>query len=110
MLGAVDRDHVYRIVDALLARDGPALLAQADALAERGLAFGVGARGARIAVPSDRRRAGRCRRRDRLSTTPPRVERYRTALAPDMVQLAYQICAQGRADLALAPDEATGLR
>ncbi len=29
-------------------------------------------------------------------------------LAPEMVQLAYQICVQGRADLSLAPDEATG--
>ena len=29
-------------------------------------------------------------------------------LAPEMVQLAYQICVQGRADLPLAPDEATG--
>jgi DNA polymerase-3 subunit gamma/tau len=29
-------------------------------------------------------------------------------LTPEAVQLAYQICVQGRADLALAPDEATG--
>ncbi len=28
--------------------------------------------------------------------------------APKVVQLAYQICVQGRADLALAPDEPTG--
>src|SRR5205085_11422757 len=31
-----------------------------------------------------------------------------SAFAPDAVQLAYQICVQGRADLALAPDEPTG--
>src|SRR6185436_18504926 len=37
-----------------------------------------------------------------------RVRSYAQALAPDDVQLAYQICAQGRADLSLAPDEATG--
>jgi DNA polymerase-3 subunit gamma/tau len=29
-------------------------------------------------------------------------------MSPEAVQLAYQICVQGRADLALAPDEATG--
>jgi DNA polymerase-3 subunit gamma/tau len=29
-------------------------------------------------------------------------------LEPESVQLAYQICVQGRADLPLAPDEATG--
>src|SRR6184192_1752319 len=32
MLGAVDRDHVYRIVDALVAHDGAALLAESAAL------------------------------------------------------------------------------
>ena len=39
MLGAVDRDHVYRIIDALIARDGAALLAESAALGQRGLAF-----------------------------------------------------------------------
>src|SRR5438094_1453638 len=41
MLGAVDRDHVHRIVDALVARDGAALLAESAALGTRGLAFGT---------------------------------------------------------------------
>src|SRR5438105_6703943 len=31
MLGAVDRDHVYRIIDALIARDGAAVLAESAA-------------------------------------------------------------------------------
>src|SRR5438067_13652325 len=39
MLGAVDRDHVYRIVDALIARDCAALLAESAVLGQRGLAF-----------------------------------------------------------------------
>ena len=39
MLGAVDTDHVYRIVDALNAGDGVALLAEADAVAARSIAF-----------------------------------------------------------------------
>src|SRR6266480_773847 len=41
MLGAVDRDHVHRIVDALVAHDGAALLAESAALGARGLAFGT---------------------------------------------------------------------
>src|SRR5204863_1399090 len=41
MLGAVDRDHVYRIVDALIAKDGSALLAQSASLSTRGLPFGA---------------------------------------------------------------------
>ena len=57
-----------------------------------------------IASPSCRR----CRRRRRTSTTPTRVAAYATRFRAEAVQLAYQICAQGRADLALAPDEATG--
>ena len=39
MLGAVDREYVYRIVDALVAGDGPALLAEVDAMAARSIAF-----------------------------------------------------------------------
>src|SRR5436190_13356115 len=38
MLGVVDRDFVYRMVDALAANDGAALLGEADAVAARGLA------------------------------------------------------------------------
>jgi DNA polymerase-3 subunit gamma/tau len=37
-----------------------------------------------------------------------RVAAFAAAMTPEAVQLAYQICVQGRADLALAPDEATG--
>ena len=37
-----------------------------------------------------------------------RTAGYAARMAPESVQLAYQICVQGRSDLALAPDEATG--
>jgi DNA polymerase-3 subunit gamma/tau len=37
-----------------------------------------------------------------------RVADYAARMSPESVQLAYQICVQGRADLALAPDEAAG--
>ena len=39
MLGAVDTEYVYRIVEALGARNGPALLAEVDAMAARSIAF-----------------------------------------------------------------------
>jgi len=39
---------------------------------------------------------------------PERIAAYAGVMSPEAVQLAYQICVQGRADLALAPDEATG--
>ncbi len=59
MLGVVDREFVYRIADALAAGDGPALLAQADAIGARGSVRRRGARGARGARASNRSGAGR---------------------------------------------------
>ena len=58
MLGAVDTEYVYRIVDALVAGDGPALLAEVDAMAIAQHRVRVGAGGPRVAVPSHRGRAG----------------------------------------------------
>jgi DNA polymerase III subunit gamma/tau len=107
MLGSVDRDHLYRILDAVLADDGAALLAEADALAERGLAAGEALEGLasllhRIAV---------------AQVVPPaadtfddaeRVRAFASRLTPEATQLAWQIAIQGRDDLDLAPEAATG--
>ncbi len=41
MLGTVDREYAYRIADALASGDGPALLAEGDAMVARGLAAGL---------------------------------------------------------------------
>ena len=107
MLGAADADYVYRIADALIARDGPALLGEAQALAERSVSLVNGleelaALFHRIAV---------CQTVPEAAEALPdaaRVKALAWAFAPESVQLAYQICVQGRADLALAPDEPTG--
>ncbi len=106
MLGVVDRGYLHRIIDALLAGDGPALLAQADALAANGHAF----------APALDELASLCHRVAVVQAVPgapgaddaERIADYAARMAPEGVQLAYQICVQGRADLALAPDEATG--
>jgi DNA polymerase-3 subunit gamma/tau len=107
MLGAVDRDYVYRIADALAANDGPALLAEGDALAARGLSAGsaldeLATLFHRVAIAQAVPAAAS--NFDDAS----RVSDYASRFTPEAVQLAYQICAQGRADLALAPDEAIG--
>jgi DNA polymerase-3 subunit gamma/tau len=107
MLGAADADYVYRIADALIARDGPALLAEARALTERSVSLGnaleeLAALFHRIAV---------CQTVPDAAEALPdaaRVKALARSFAPESVQLAYQICVQGRADLALAPDEPTG--
>ncbi len=107
MLGTVDRDYAYRIADALTASDGSALLAEADAIAARGAAF----------APALEELASLFHRVAVAQAVPEAVAAFDdgdrvSALALSMpaegVQLAYQICVQGREDLARAPDEATG--
>ncbi len=106
MLGVVDRGYLYRTVDALLAADGPALLGEVDGLTASGQSFAaaldeLASLFHRIAVVQA------------VPGAPPgedgdRIASYAARLSPESVQLAYQICTQGRADLSLAPDEATG--
>ena len=106
MLGVVDREYLFRILDALLANDGPALLAEVDHLGASGQGF----------APALEELASMFYRLAVAQAAPSvaggddreRIERYASQLSPEAVQLGYQICAQGRADLALAPDEATG--
>ena len=107
MLGAADADYVYRIADALAADDGPALLAEAAALAGRGVSLALAldelaALFHRIAIVQAVPDAA-----DAVADA-DRATALAKVFSPETVQLAYQICIQGRADLALAPDEPTG--
>jgi DNA polymerase-3 subunit gamma/tau len=107
MLGAVDAEYAYRIVDALLAGDGKALLAEAAALTERSLSLPA----ALDELASVFHRIAVAQTVAGVADALPdaaRIAGYATAFTPDAVQLAYQICVQGRADMALAPDESTG--
>ncbi|HEX4883458.1 MAG TPA: DNA polymerase III subunit gamma/tau [Casimicrobiaceae bacterium] len=108
MLGAIDREAVYRIVEALAAGDGKALLAEADALSARGLAPSsaldeLAALFHRIAVAQVVPDAARS------FEDAEQVAAFAARFDAEAVQLAYQIVTQGRADLAIAPDEAVGL-
>ncbi|MDE2003190.1 MAG: DNA polymerase III subunit gamma/tau [Betaproteobacteria bacterium] len=106
MLGVVDRGYVYRIADALLAGDGAMLLAQSDALAESGQAFSSALD--ELAALFHRIAVGQAVPEAVAGDDAERIAAYAAQMSAEGVQLAYQICAQGRADLALAPDEATG--
>ncbi len=108
MLGTVDREYAYRIADALAANDGTALLAESDALAERGLA----------ALPALDEIASLFHRIAVAQVVPPaagafddaeRVRALAARFTPEAVQLHYQIATQSRADVARAPDEAAGM-
>jgi DNA polymerase-3 subunit gamma/tau len=107
MLGAVDTEYAYRIADALLAGDGKALLAEAASISERTLSLPgaldeLASLFHRIAIAQTVVGAG-----ESLPDA-TRITAYAKAFTAEAVQLAYQICVQGRADMALAPDEPTG--
>ncbi len=108
MLGTVDREYIHRMADALADGNGQALLAESDMLAARGLASALALEELaslfhRVAVAQVVPTAAAA------FDDAERVRGFAARFAPDAVQLMYQIAAQGRADLSVAPDEATGL-
>jgi DNA polymerase-3 subunit gamma/tau len=109
MLGAVDRGHAVRIVEALAASDGAGLIAAVDGLRALGLsAAGTLEEMAMLlqqmavlqAVPDAA---------DANDPDTPEAARLAALLAADETQLHYSIALQGRAELGLAPDEYSGL-
>ena len=109
MLGAVDRSHVVRIVEALAAGDGPALLATVDALRSMGLSAGgtleelagIAQQMAVLQAVPDAANAA--------DPETPTLQRLAGLLPADETQLLYSIAIHGRGELSLAPDEYSGL-
>jgi DNA polymerase III subunit gamma/tau len=109
MLGAVDRSHAVRIIESLVAADGPALLAAVDGLRALGLpAAGtleeVAALAQQMAVAQAAPQA--------LPPDDPETavaQRLGGQLPADETQLLYSVALHGREELALAPDEYAGL-
>ena len=109
MLGAVDRGHTVRIVEAAAAQDGAGLVAAADALRELGLS----ASGALEEI------AELLQQMAVLQAVPEAADaddpdaataaRLALLLPADETQLLYSLALHGRAELALAPDEYSGL-
>ncbi len=109
MLGAVDRGHAVRIAQALAESDGAGLIAAVDGLRALGLsAAGTLEEFAALmqqmavvqAVPDAA---------DSDDPEAPGTARLAALLAADETQLYYSIALHGRAELALAPDEYSGL-
>ena len=108
MLGAIDQSYLYQLINALLAEDGPALIAQAQAMEQRSLSFESALNDLaqllhQIAV---------------AQTVPDSVahdlpERavlldFAQRIPATSLQLYYQIALLGRRDIGLAPDELAG--
>lgn len=108
MLGTVDLDYLFALLDALLAGDAAGMLQVADDMATRSLSFDAAlqelaslftrlhvAQLAPLAIADD------LPERSRLLELAARFD-------PEYVQLGYQIAVHGRKELPLAPDEQAG--
>ncbi|MDQ2734529.1 MAG: DNA polymerase III subunit gamma/tau [Pseudomonadota bacterium] len=109
MLGAVDRGHAVRIVEAIAANDGRALVAAVDGLRELGLSA-AGTLEELAALLQDMA-IGQALAGPTSSDDPDSdiALRLATQLPADETQLLYSIVLNGRAELSLAPDEYSGL-
>jgi len=109
MLGAVDRSHAVRLVEALAAGQGAEVVAAVDGLRSLGLSA-TGTLEEMVAllqqmavlqaVPDAL---------DESDPDAPTAARLAGLLAPDETQFLYSIVLHGRAELGLAPDEYSGL-
>jgi DNA polymerase-3 subunit gamma/tau len=110
MLGAVDRSHVLRLIDALARADGAALMETIDTLRVNGL----------NAASTLEEMTGLLQRMAVLQAVPgraaesddpdePEIARLAQAMPADETQLLYSLCLHGRAELGLAPDEYAAL-
>jgi DNA polymerase-3 subunit gamma/tau len=108
MLGSVDQTGLHAILRAIAVRDGAAVMAEVERLASRSLSFDnalqeLGVILHRAALVQLVPQALAADDPDR-----PELEAVARLFGPEELQLFYQIAAQGRSDLPLAPDEYAG--
>jgi DNA polymerase-3 subunit gamma/tau len=108
MLGALDQTYMVRLLDALAAGDGPAILAIADEMSLRSLSFSTALQD--LASLLHRIAWAQFAPGSVLDEWPEAADlrRFADTLSPEQVQLFYQIATVGRAELGLAPDEYAG--
>jgi DNA polymerase III subunit gamma/tau len=109
MLGSVDRGHAVRVVEAIALGDAGALIGAVDALRALGLsALGlldeIAAMLQQMAVLQVLPDAA-----DEADPDTPVLARLAAQFEADETQLFYSIVLHGRGELALAPDEYSGL-
>ncbi|TAM50298.1 MAG: DNA polymerase III subunit gamma/tau [Paraburkholderia sp.] len=108
MLGALDQSYLIRLLDAIVAGDGALVLSVADEMALRSLSFSAALQD--LASLLHRVAWAQFAPASVLDEWPDAgdLRRFAQALAPEQVQLFYQIATLGRAELGLAPDEYAG--
>jgi DNA polymerase-3 subunit gamma/tau len=108
MLGTVDLDYLFSILDALLAGDAAGMLRVADDMATRSLSFDAALQ--ELAALFTRLQVAQLAPQAVADDLPERARILELAarLDPEFVQLGYQIAVHGRKELSLAPDEHAG--
>jgi DNA polymerase-3 subunit gamma/tau len=108
MLGVIGQDHLYSILRALAARDGAALVAEAERMAELSLSFDAALQD--LASLLHRLSLAQAVPETVGEDDPDRdtINGLAGGFPADDLQLHYQIAIQGRSDLGLAPDEQAG--
>jgi len=108
MLGTVDLDYLYSILDALLADDVGGMLQVADAMATRSLSFDEALQ--ELATLFTRLQIAQLAPQAIADDLPERERLLALAgqFDPEFIQLGYQIAVHGRKELPLAPDEQAG--
>jgi DNA polymerase-3 subunit gamma/tau len=107
MLGTIEQNTIDRVLQALINQDAPQLLALVAEAAEHNADMSALLEELMLAlhgIALAQADATLARGAD-----PAQVQAWAQALAPEDVQLYYQIALQGRRDLASAPDARTGL-
>jgi DNA polymerase-3 subunit gamma/tau len=107
MIGVADRGEVGALINALVAGEGPALMARADAMVDQGVApertlEALAALVHRIALAQ----VGAVSTDDAMGA---QVNAWAVQIAPEDLQVWWQIAIQGGRDLPWAPDPASGL-
>ena len=108
MLGTLDDAYLIRIIDGLIAKDGPSLLAIANEMGERSMSFSLALQD--LSSVLQKIAAAQIVPESVLDDWPEagEIRRLATQLTKEEAQLFYQITITSRPDLSLAPDEQTG--
>ncbi|MCM5680964.1 DNA polymerase III subunit gamma/tau [Schlegelella sp. S2-27] len=109
MLGAVDRGHVYRLIESLAAGDGAAVVGTVHELRAQGLS----APGALEEMATVLQQMAVLQvvpdAADESDPENETLQRLAGLLLPEETQLLYSIALHGRNELGLAPDEYSGM-
>jgi DNA polymerase-3 subunit gamma/tau len=108
MLGSVEQEYLHDILSALQRRDGAAMIAVADRMAERSLSFEIALQ--ELATFLHRISLAQTVPKAIAEDDPERaaIEACAAGFGAEEIQLLYQIALHGRQDIGLAPDDYAG--